>query len=457
MKIFDGCHVITVDANRTEHRDGAIAVDGDRIAAVGPSVTVKRQYPDAEIIDARGKVAFPGFVNIHTHTVLTMLRGSCEDLGGNGALYGQMYPMRRILNQEHRQALGLLGCVEALRFGCTTIVENYQGATDVAPAIKTLRVRGVLSEIVNDGVMHMIGMGQYEYSREQADRQMQTAIDMVEKWHGTENGRITCQLSAHAPDTCTREVIEMVRDEAESRDLGLHIHLAQSPREVAQVERREGMRPVEFLATTGFLGPRTIAAHCVQTAPHEVAIFGKTGATVAHCAFVFAKGGSVAPILGLEGAGANIALGSDNMSEDMIQVLRSAMIGNRMRESNVRNTYLPSRPSSYEMLEWMTMGGARALGMENEIGSLEPGKKADITILDYRKPHLTPHYDAVGMLAHYALSSDVDTVVVDGEALVEGGVVKVIDETEVMAEAQRQADDFWGRFEAEYGGRVMQN
>jgi 5-methylthioadenosine/S-adenosylhomocysteine deaminase len=457
VRILDGCHVVTVDAERTEYSDGAIAIDGARIAAVGDREDVKRQYPDAEIIDARGKVAFPGFVNIHTHTVLTMLRGSCEDLGGGGALYGQMYPMRRILNAEDRTTLGLLGCVEALRFGCTTIVENYQGARDVVPSLAKLKVRGVASEIVNDGIMHKIGAGQYEFSMEQAHQQMQTSIDMVEKWHNTENGRITCQLSAHAPDTCTREVLEMVRDEAEKRDLGLHIHLAQSPREVAQVEAREGMRPIEFLESTGFLGPRTIAAHCIQTMPHEVTILGRTRTNIAHCAFVFAKGGSVGPIMGLAGAGANIALGSDNMSEDMIQVMRSSMIGNRIRESGVRNAVLPPRPSSYEILEWMTIGGAKALGMENEIGSLEQGKKADITMLDYRKLHLTPKYDPVGALSNYAISSDVDTVIVDGEVLVESGAVKIIDETEVIEAAQKQADDFWKRFEAEYGGRVLKS
>lgn len=457
MKIFAHCHVVTVDADHTEYSNGAIAIENERIAAIGPSETICQRYPDAEIIDARGKVAFPGFINIHTHTVLTLLRGSCEDLGGGGALYGQMFPMRRILNQQDRTTLGLLGCVEALRFGTTCLVENYEGSTDVVPSIDQLKIRGVVSEIVNDGVMHRIAVNKYEYSMEQAHQRMQAAVDQVEKWHGHDNGRIQCQMSAHAPDTCTREVLEMVRDEAEKRDLGLHIHLGQSPREVAQVEAREGMRSVEFLETTGFLGPRTIAAHCIQVMPNEVAILGKTGTTVAHCAFVFAKQGYMAPILGLEGAGANIALGSDNMSEDMLQVMRTALTGNRIRESGVRNASLPPRPSSYQLLEWMTINGARALGMDHEIGSLEAGKKADITIIDYRKPHLTPRYDPVGMLSHYALSSDVDTVVVNGEILVEDGVVKVIDELEVVDAAQEQADDFWRRFEAEYGSRVVRS
>jgi 5-methylthioadenosine/S-adenosylhomocysteine deaminase len=281
---------------------------------------------------------------------------------------------------------------------------------------------------------------------------MQTAIDLVERWHGAENGRITCQLSAHAPDTCTRTVLEMVRDEAQRRNLGLHIHLAQSQREVAQVEAREGMRPVEFLATTGFLTPRTIAAHCVYIRPNEVQLIGQSGTTVAHAALVFAKGGVIAPITALQAAGANVALATDNMSEDMVEVARTALIIHRIRE--LHGT-LPQLPISEEILDWMTINGARALGLDHEIGSLEVGKKADIILIDYRKPHLTPFYNPVRELVNYGLASDVDSVFVDGEPLVRDGTVLVIDEQEVVSAAQRQADDFWGRFVAAYGARVM--
>lgn len=452
MKIIEGCGVVTVDAARTIHSEASIVIDSDRIAAIGSVDDMRQQYPQAQFIDARRKVAFPGFVNIHTHTVLTMLRGSTEDLGAGSSLYGQMYPMRRVSTAEDRYALGMLGCLEGLRFGTTTIVENYQGSTDVVPAIKQLRMRAVVSEMVNDAVMADIRKGRYEYSAEQADRQMQTAVDLIDRWHGAENGRITCQVSAHAPDTTTRPVLEMLRDFAEQRDLGLHIHLAQSPREVAQVEAREGMRPVEFLASTGYMTPRTVAAHCIYVRPEEIQLIGASGMTVAHCAVVFAKGGVVGPIMGMQAAGANIALGSDNMSEDMIEVARVAMIANRIREMHGS---LPQRPNSEEVLEWMTINGAKALGLDHEIGSLEVGKKADIVLIDTRRPHLTPFYNPVTELIHYGLSSDVDTVYVDGEVLVEDGKVLVVDELEVIGAAQRQADDFWRRFEAMYGSRVM--
>lgn len=448
MQIIDGGGVVTGDAQRTIHDQAAIAIDGDRIAAIGASDEIRRQYPDAEIIDARGKVAFPGFVNLHTHTILTILRGRSEDLGG-ASLYGQMYPMKKVLNSDHRYALGMLGSVEALRCGTTTLVENYEGATDVAPAVQQLGIRAVLSENANDASMLTIRQGRYEFSDEQGEQQLQAGIDLVEKWHGAENGRIMCQLAAHAPDTCSRGLLERIVQLAEERDLGLHIHLAQTAEEVAQVELREGMRSVEFLETTGFLGPRTVAAHCIHIQPNEVQLIGQSGTNVAHNAVINAKRGKIAPAMAMQAAGANIGLGSDNMWEDMVAVARTALMVNRIRESH------GSKPTSHDVLEWLTMGGARAVGLADQIGSLEVGKKADIVLVDFHKPHLAPVFDPVANFIHAGQGSDVDTVFVDGQAVMQGGVVRTVDEGDVIRNAQEQAEDFWRRFEAEFQGRVM--
>ena len=448
MIILEGCGVVTVDPGRTVHKMASIAIDADRISAIGAPDDIARQYPEAETIDMTGKIAFPGFVNIHTHTFLTILRGLAEDQGGN-SLYGQMYPMKSILTPEDRYTLGMLGCVEALRFGTTTITENYEGAIDIAPAIQKLGMRGVLSENVNDAVMLEIRKGRYEFSEEQGERQLQNAVDLVERWHGAEDGRILCQMAAHAPDTCSRAILERIRDIAEQRDLGLHIHIAQTQREVDQVELREGMRSVEFLHSAGFLGPRTIGAHCVFIRPNEIQMLGRTGTTVAHNALINAKRGKVAPVMALEAAGANIALGSDNMSEDMSGVVRAATIVNRIREGH------GSIPSSHDALEWLTMGGARALGLDHEIGSLEVGKKADITLVDFRKLHLRPVFDPVANYVHNGLGSDVDTVIVDGRILVRGGEVLNVDVDDVIDAGQQQAENFWQRFESAFGGSVM--
>jgi 5-methylthioadenosine/S-adenosylhomocysteine deaminase len=210
MRIIDNCGVVTGDAQRTIYNEGAaIAIDGDRIVAIGTSEEIRRQYPDAGVVDMRGKIAFPGFVNLHTHTVLTVLRGLAEDQGPH-SLYGQMYPMKSVIQDEHRYALGMLGSLDTLRSGTTTMVENYEGSTSVAPAVQKLGIRAVISEVANDAVMVNIRRGRYEFSEEQGEQQLNAVADLVENWHGAEDGRITCQVSAHAPDTCSRDLLQKV-------------------------------------------------------------------------------------------------------------------------------------------------------------------------------------------------------------------------------------------------------
>ena len=449
IQILDQVTVVTVDPNRTIYQNGAIAWDeSGTLVAVGLSDDLCASYPDATVTDATGKVAFPGFVNVHTHTVLTMLRGLAEDLGPH-SLYGQMFPMKSILTPEDRYTMGLLGCVEGLRFGTTTITENYEGSTDVAPAIEQLGMRGVISEIVNDVVMTDIRRGIYRFSEEQADHQLQRSLDQIETWHGAADGRIICQVSAHAPDTCSREVLQRMVDISEERDLGRHIHLAQTPNEVSQVELLHGMRSAELLDATGFLSPRTIAAHCIHIQPHEIEMIGRSGTTIAHCAVINGKRGKAAPIMGLEAAGANIALGSDNMSEDMVDVARHAMYTNRIREG------IGVLPSSHDVIEWLTINGARAVGLEDKIGSLEVGKQADITVVDFRKPHLAPVFDPVANFAHNGIGADVEMVFVGGRKIVSDSEIQTVDTSEVIREAQLRAEDFWGRFEDQFGGTVM--
>lgn len=449
IQVLDRCTVVTVDPERRIIPNGALAWDeSGEIVSVGTSGEVTAAFPEAETIDARGRVAFPGFVNIHTHTVLTMLRGLAEDLGPH-SLYGQMYPMKSILTSEDRYTMGLLGCLEALRFGTTTITENYEGSTDVAPAIEQLGMRGVISEIVNDAVMTDIRRGDYRFSEDQADRQLQRSLDQIEAWHGAAGGRISCQVSAHAPDTCSRELLERLVEISDQRELGRHIHLAQTPKEVSQVELLHGMRSAELLDATGYLSERTIAAHCIHIQPHEIELIGGSGTTVAHCAVINGKRGKSAPIMGLEAAGANIALGTDNMSEDIVDVTRHAMYANRVRED------IGTQPSSHDVVDWLTINGARAVGLEDHIGSLEPGKQADITVVDFRRPHLTPVFDPVANFAHNAIGADVEMVFVGGRQLVRDGEVRTVDTDDVVQEAQERAEYFWRRFEERFGGTVM--
>ncbi len=294
-RLIAGATVVTMDPERRVLPGAAIALHDDRIAAVGSAADLARANPGAERLEAAGMVAFPGFVNLHTHTSLTVLRGRAEDLGGD-SLYGQMFPLRDMLGPDQRYALGMLGLSESVRFGSTTSVENYAGTAHVARAAERLGVRAVISETVNDAVLTRVRQGSYTFSEEQGERQLAAGVALVEAWHGKAKGRILCHMSAHAPDTCSSEILQRVKEEAQRLGVGITIHLAQTAEEVAQVERMHGCRSVELLDRLGFLGPEVVAGHCIHVNQAEIEILGRTRTAVSHNAAINAKRGKIAPV-----------------------------------------------------------------------------------------------------------------------------------------------------------------
>lgn len=435
--------IVTMDADRKILKPGALAIQGDRILDVGPEEEMLRSYPNFRKLDARGKAILPGFVNLHTHTALTVLRGVAEDAGIK-SLYEQIFPMTALMTGQDKYTMALLGCLEALKSGTTCIVENFHGMADIVGAVDRIGLRGVVSEIVNDADLLEIRKGQYRFDPKIGQDLLQKGVDLVEKWHGKENGRILCHLSAHAPDTCSPGLLKEIKALSEKLDVGITVHLAQSPREVEQVLGREKKRPVEYLESVGFLGPRVIGGHCVHIDQREVEILGKTRTNVSHNAAINARRAWIAPVFALKQAGANIGLGSDNMSEDMVEVMRVALLVGRIKTNNFA-ALMPD-----DVLEMATRNGAKALGLDKEIGSLEKGKKADLVMIDLDKPHLVPLVKVVANIVHTGMASDVDTVMVDGHILMEGREVKIVNEKEVMEQAQKTTERLWADYYRKY-------
>ena len=435
--------VLTMDAEKRIFPKGALAIQGNRILEVGSQEEIFHSYPAFKRLDAQGKAILPGLVNSHSHTALSALRGMVED-GGRQTLYKIYFPFEQLMTDEDLFVMGLLGCVETLKSGTTCLVENFMNISRIVQAMDQVGLRGVVSEIVRDVDYLGIKNGVYRFDPKIGDKLLRNGVDLIEKWHGKSDGRMRCLLSPHAPDMCSAGLLREIRGLAEKMKVGVHTHLCQSKVEVEEVVRRVGKRPAQFLEEVGLLGPQLTGAHCFWADEKEVEILGKSGTNVAHCSGIAARRGYAPPIWALKQAGANVGLGSDNMTGDMIEAMRLALMIARIKTGD--STALPSM----EILEMATMNGARAVGLQNEIGSLEKGKKADLIMLDLKKPHLVPVIDAVPDIVHYAIASDVDTVIVDGRIIMEGRQVKTVNEEEVMKQAQKTTERLWAEFHQKY-------
>lgn len=431
--------VVTVDADERVLTEAGVAIQGGRIAWVGRMAELPPQFAALARQSLPGRVLTPGFVNVHTHAILSMVRGVAEDLGFAPA-YTPGIPHGHDVRPEEAVALARLGTVEALLFGSTVVNDTYVHADLTLPAMAEIGGRVVSCGRIHDADFSLIGDGRWEHHDAIGDKTLGQALALAERWHGAFDGRAGVQLSAHAPDTCSDALLRRIGEAARSRGLRVNTHLAQSRKEVAQVRQRSGRTPAELLDDTGLLNDQLIAAHCLYLTPEDIARCGRAGIHVAHIPKGNATGGTAAPTSRLRRAGAAIALGTDNMHADMVEVMRWGLAIGRLQEDGVTDFWQPA-----DVLRMATMGGARAMGMEQRIGSIEVGKQADLVAFDFRRPHLVPCVNPVGNLMHTAQGRDVEHVWVDGRQVVASGRPTLVDLDRIMADAQRAAEALWRR------------
>ena len=316
--------VVTCDADGTIVRDGAVAVVDGRIAAVGRTADLERQHPDLERVDASGKAALPGLINSHTHTVLTVIRGTVEDMDVD-SVYAYMTPITFAMTDDERGAMAALGCLESIRCGATTLVDPLRFVDGYAQYMVDSGLRLFLSESCADCLTLEIRHGRYEYSREWGEAFLERAERLVERFHGLDGGRVQCQIAAHATENCSPWMLEELLTLARKHGLRRTIHLAQSQAEVRQTAALsgKGSTPAEYLRDNGWLGPDVLAAHWSFCTEDDIAILADSGTHMAHCPASSSRRGSHAGanMPAIVDAGVNVALGTDNMSEDMWQAL----------------------------------------------------------------------------------------------------------------------------------------
>ena len=447
--VFSHITVVTVDAVQD---DVALAVDGDKIAAIGPTDTILKKYPDAAIYDGRGKALFPGLINCHAHLAATLARGFNEDFGFPNSARLAVQPAS-LLKGEEATLMVTIGALEAIRTGTTTIVENSGGISRHAAALAATGLRCVFAESVRDsenvaGPMSPEGLARSEaprFSAKLRDEGLQRIDDLSSKWHGANQGRISVFPAVALAETASPELLQAVRAFAEARDLGYTIHLSQSRAEVDFMVKHHGVRPPVFLGRHGFLGPRLFAAHCRYVDDGDIAALGKSATIVSHQAGMAANRGVIPPIPALRAAGCPIAYGTDNNTNDLFEVMRIALLTERIR----RDDPFPGvRPQPEDVLEDATLGGARAVGRGSPIGSLEVGKKADLLVVDTERAHLVPAGRIVSAWIHNGQPSDVESVMVDGRFVMRDRKVLTMDEASVIAEAASVGRRIWTEVQA---------
>jgi len=399
-------------------------------------------YGAAIAIDGRGKMVMPGFANTHTHLTMTLARGVFEDLSPphkppfSGGLSPIPLPS---MSPDERRIMAQLGALEALRSGTTFLLEDGSKLDDYAEALAATGQRFLLAERAYDRIGTEIGdPAPYQLDRKLGERHLVNIETLHGEWNGKADGRVRVAVSAWAPDMCSPELLRDLSALQKKLDTWATIHLNQIWGEVAAVKAHRNLLPTEYLAELGFLNDKVICAHCRCMEPSEEKMLGDARVIVAFNAAIAARRGLSPRIESLESQGCTITMGSDNMAEDMVEVMRTGLFMERIRRADGR------QPTPEQALRWATRNGYRAFGMPDG-GWLAPGNKADLVVVDAKRAHLAPMLRAVSNFVHNGQARDVQSVMVDGRWLMHDGAVLTMNEAEILAEAQRVANASWSR------------
>lgn len=422
--LITGGQVVTISG--PDLAVGSVAVRQGQIVAVGPSSEIDSRYRARKTIHAGGHVVLPGFVNAHTHAPMTLFRGIADDRDLMDWLQSFIFPAEaRNVDREFVRWGTRLAAAEMIRSGTTTFADMYYFEQDMADVLKPIGLRAVLGQTVID-------FPAPDYKTWDAAmagfRQFAAAY--------RNDPLIVPALAPHAPYTVSRQHLQEVRRLATELGVPILIHLSETSDELKTIaERSDGLRPAQYLDSIGFLADDVIAAHGIWLSSEEIDLLARAKVGVVHCPesnMMLASG--VAPVIEMRERGVEVGLGTDgpagsNNNLDMIEEMASAA---RLQKITRKD---PKSISARSVLEMATIGGARALGLADKIGTLEAGKRADIAIIDLSRPRTQPIYSLASAIVYSASGSDVVTTIVDGRILMENGKILVLDEPELVRQA----------------------
>ena len=427
--------LLTADPAAPIVRNASLGVIGDRIAWIG---ALPAEVHAALDLDLAGRVVTPGFVNVHTHSALSMVRGVAADLGFAPS-YTKGIPNALDLTPEDSIAMTRLGALEALLAGSTLIGEHFVHVDACVPEIARLGLRVHASVRLHDVDFRKVAQsGRWEFDAALGEGLLERNLALHEAWDGKEAGRVRVQFAAHAADTCSEPYLKRIAQAAQKTGAVVNTHFAQSEVEVERVLDRTGHTPAQVFDDAGLLNERLLCGHCIYVSDVDIARMAAAGANVVHIPKCNAASGRLAPTPLLKAAGLNMTLATDTQHADMVELMRWALATARVQTGGVDDDWQP-----HHVFAMATINGARALGLGDELGSLEVGKKADFVVFDFRRPHLVPATNPIGTLVHTAMGRDVEMVFVDGRCVVRDGRPTLVDMDAVLAEARTTGDNLW--------------
>lgn len=399
----------------------SVLIKDDIIAEIGDNITEKAD----KVIDGEGKILMPGLINTHTHLSMTLFRGLADDLSLDTWLNDYIWPVEAHLNGYYCYIGALLGAVELIKSGTTTFSDMYFYMEDVARAVDESGLRAVLS------------YGMIDFADEEKRRaEIAANVDLFKNCNNVAEGRIKVFFGPHAPYTASKELLDEVRDLASKFNTGIHIHVAETQKEVEDILEQTGKRPFEYLDDIGFLGPNVVAAHAVWLSEEEIDIIMDREVKISHnpCSNMKLASG-ISPVANMLSHDICVSIGTDGASSnnnlDLIEEMKTASLLQKVA------TLDPKVLTSEETVAMATINGARTLGLENEIGSIEVGKKADLILIDTDEANMTPDSSCISSNVVYAAKgSNVDTTICNGKILMENRKLTTLDEEEIYKKAR---------------------
>jgi 5-methylthioadenosine/S-adenosylhomocysteine deaminase len=426
--LVTGSYLYLEDKDKTIIKNGAVAICRDIIIETGDANDLARKYPAAQMLATEHGLIMPGLVNTHSHAAMACFRGLADDLPLMQWLQEYIFPVEAKLTGDMVYRATLLSLAEMIKSGTTSFCDMYLFAKDVARATQESGMRAWIGEVLYDFPSPNYGevSAGFEYVEE-----LFTLYD--------NNPLINITVDPHSIYTCSPDLLKNLKSMAEKHNALYIIHLSENEEEVKGSKERYGSSPVIHLENLGLLDSRVVADHCVMLTDEEITLLAQREVKIAHCPESNMKLASgIAPVQQMITAGISVGLGTNgsasNNDVDMFGEMNSAAKLHKV------NTLDPTALPAETVLDMATMGGARVLGAEKEIGSLEPGKKADLIVLDMNQPHLTPLYNIPSHMVYAARGADVIHSVINGKVVMQNRELKTLDEKAILTEMIRMGE-----------------